>query len=132
MKRRRKEHEQLEENAYQLRQWRAWHREELNKLLTGPHGAAVQALLEQLNKKLTNGRELIALVRSGPWREADANTRAEILHLLDQMIIRQRERNGLPAFDDPLPDDANPNAFLVLRAWLRCGPEPVSRENEGA
>jgi hypothetical protein len=130
MKRRRKEREQLEENAYLLRQWGAWHREELNKLLAGPHGAAVQALLEQL-KHPTTGKALVAFIKGGPWRETDPDTRCEVLGVVDRAIVRQRERSGLPPFDDALPD-ANPNVFLVLRAWLRCGPEPVSRENEGA
>jgi hypothetical protein len=127
MKRRRKEQEQLEENAYQLRQWRAWHRDELAKLLAGPHGAAMQALLEQL-KHPTTGKALVALVKAGPWQRADSGTRAEILGCIDRAIVRQRERSGLLPFDDPL-FEAPSNVFLTLRDWLR-GEQDFPQERE--
>jgi hypothetical protein len=125
-RRRRREQVQLEENAQLLRQWRAWHRDELAKLLAGPHGAAMQALLEQL-KHPTTGKALVALVKAGPWRETDPDTRAEILGCIDRAIVRQRERAGLVALDDPLPG-APLNAFLTLRDWLRGGGQEASKE----
>jgi hypothetical protein len=63
---------------------------------------------------------LLAFVKQGPWREADSDTRFEILALVDTAIVRLRERDGLAPFDDGLPwSDQPPGAFLMLREWLR-------------
>jgi hypothetical protein len=61
---------------------------------------------------------LLALVKRGPWRSADADTRFEILSIADTAMVGLRERHELPPFDDPL-FDATPSAFLTLREWLR-------------
>ena len=57
-------------------------------------------------------------MRSGPWRDADADTRFLILVLVDAAVIRLRERAGLVPFDDPLRDEES-NTFLTIRKLLQ-------------
>ena len=106
----------LADGAHQLRAWRCWRRERLEALLAGPYAKAVQALFDFL-KTMTGPSALIDFVEQGPWCDADADVRAEILALVDAVIIRRRERIGLAPFDDALPDRPL-NVFLVLREHL--------------
>jgi hypothetical protein len=109
-----------EERAVLQRAWRTWRQERLTELLDGPHGMAAQALCKVLDDLKLDDGTLIAAVEAGPWRDADADTRFEILRLVDHAIIALRERNGLPPFDDPLPfGDGPPMAFQVIREHLR-------------
>ena len=63
---------------------------------------------------------LIALVKRGPWRTADADTRFEVLALIDAAIVTLRERAGLPPIDDTLPWTDEPlTVFQVIREMLR-------------
>jgi hypothetical protein len=106
----------LADDAHQLRAWRCWRRECLEALCAGPYAEAAQALLDFL-KTMTRPSALIDFVEQGPWRDADANVRAEGLTLVDAVILRRRERMGLVPFDDALPDRPL-NVFLVLREHL--------------
>jgi hypothetical protein len=99
--------------------WRSWRRERLETLLAGPHGPAAGELIAFLAAMtLADAAALLARVAQGPWREADANTRFEILALIDDTIVELRERAGLAPFSDPLPGQP-PNVFLLLREALR-------------
>jgi hypothetical protein len=111
----------LDARNTQARAWYAWRRERRDALLSGPHGQAATELREFLSgMTLASGAELITLVRRGPWRNADDNTRFTVLALIDDEIIKLRERSNLAPFDDSLPfGDAPPTAFHVLREVLR-------------
>jgi hypothetical protein len=111
----------LDERDTQLRAWCAWRRERVDALLSGPHGHAARALSEFLSgMTLASANELIAVVQAGPWREADADTRFEVLSLVDAAIIRLREKSKLPPFDDALPfSDEKLTAFQIIREMLR-------------
>jgi hypothetical protein len=106
----------LEEQRYKLRQWQRWRRERLEELLAGPYDEPTQALLT-FCKTATSPSALIDFVKAGPWHDADAETRFEILSLLDAVITERREQLRINAIDDPLPHQPD-NAFLILRAWL--------------
>jgi hypothetical protein len=106
----------LADDARLLRAWRRWRRERLETLLTGPYAEPVRALLDLL-KTMTGPSALIDFVKQGPWRDADPDVCAEILTLLDAVIIRRRERMGMVPFDDALPDQPL-NVFLILREQL--------------
>lgn len=94
--------------------WRRWHDEQGEVLLAGPHGDAARHLIAFLgNMGLNQGAELVALVKAGPWRQTDSDTRFEIMALIDARIIKLRERGCLPPFDDPLPGE-RPNVFLTI------------------
>jgi hypothetical protein len=88
-------------------------------LLAGPHGPAARDLIAFLAAMtLADAAVLLARVERGPWREANADTRFEILELIDDAIVELRERAGLAPFRDPLPGQP-PNVFLLLREALR-------------
>jgi xanthine/CO dehydrogenase XdhC/CoxF family maturation factor len=106
-----------EERAQLSAAHRRWRKDQIAALLAGPHGA--QALVEFLNSMdLQAEPELLEHVRSGPWHDADEDTRFLILVIIDAALVRLRERQGMPPFDDPLPGEA-PSAFLELQEWLR-------------
>ena len=109
----------LAERSNLHRGWRIWRRQRVEELTAGPHGAAVRALREFLAAmKLGDASALVAAVENGPWRDADADTRHEVLCLVDHAIIALRERSGLPPFDDRLPGQP-PTAFEIIKGILR-------------
>jgi hypothetical protein len=109
----------IEERTDLHRAWRAWRRGRVEELMAGPHGAAARALREFLAKmKIGDAAALIVAVGAGPWREADADIRFEVLSLVDHAIAALRERGGLPPFDDALPGEPA-TAFQVIREILR-------------
>jgi hypothetical protein len=109
---------QLEELAgrrYEFRQWRRWRRERVQELLDGPYAEPARALLAFL-KTMTTPTALIDFIASGPWADADAEVRAEVLALIDVAIVTRRERMNLPSFSDALGGE--PNVFLRIRDLL--------------
>jgi hypothetical protein len=103
------EHDQLQ------RWWRRWRQERTEELLA-THGEKVRELVAFLDRMTpSDGMALIARVEA--WRQADNDTRFEILSLVDNAIVRLREAHDLPPFDDPLPDEP-PNVFLLIREAL--------------
>ena len=98
------------------RQWRQWHEERRAALLAREHGHAAGVLAEFLDgMTLHDGAALIAF--AAPLQAADADTRHEVLALIDNAIVALRERHGLPAFDDPLPGEPA-NVLLKIREAL--------------
>jgi hypothetical protein len=116
MRQKTREQKALAEQNYQLRVWKRWRRERIEALLAGRYGEAAGALLAFL-PTMSAPSALIDFVAAGPWADADADTRTEVLALIDAAIIKRRERAGLPPFDDPLPGK-QPGAFLILREQL--------------
>jgi hypothetical protein len=99
--------------------WRVWRAERVRQLLEGPYGKPAHELVVFLGTmKLADEAALIELIKRAPWRTADADTRFEILALVNAAITTLRERTGLPPIDDALPDQ-EPTAFLVIRELLR-------------
>jgi hypothetical protein len=105
--------------------WRVWRHERVERLLAGPYGADARALIEVLDRA-TLSSDFVGVVRRGPWPCADADTRFEILALIDTAIIALRERQKLPPFNDPI-GDAPRDAFLQIRELLRDGRPPGDR-----
>jgi hypothetical protein len=113
----RKQEKALAERAAQFRNWKREQRERIEALLAGPYGGAAQAPLAFLDTlALDQAPALVALVKAGPWREADADTRYRVLSLISAAIVAVREQHDLPPFDDPLPPRTN--AFLTIRSYL--------------
>ena len=68
---------------------------------------------------LASAGGLIAFVQNGPWRGADADTRFEVLSLVDTAIIKLREHKDMAPFDDALPFSDEPlTAFEQIREIL--------------
>lgn len=97
--------------------WRRWQNEQREKLLAGPDGNQFRILNDFLNgMNLDDGAVLIAMVEAD-WAHAGPDMKFEALSLIDRAIIALRARNGLPAFDDPLSDEA-PSVFQIIREVL--------------
>jgi hypothetical protein len=95
--------------------YRRWRAERREALLAGPYGIAARRFIGFLEDMgLHDGAALIRLVERGQWRSADRDTRLEILSLIDGAISTLREKQGMPPFDDALPDELA-NVFLVIR-----------------
>jgi hypothetical protein len=98
--------------------WKKWHRNQVELLLAGGYKDAAQELIGFLETfTLTDGLELIELVRCGPWRHADDDTRFQVLRLVDRAIAHLREARALPPFDDALPGEP-PTVFQIIREVL--------------
>jgi hypothetical protein len=117
------EQKEIEDQSRLLRSWRAWHQEQLEVALAGAHGALVTELMIILDRlELSSSAALVALMERSDWNAVDADTRFEVLHLINTRISKMRERHGLPAIDDPLPPQSD-SVFRRVKARLfdsRC------------
>jgi hypothetical protein len=118
MKRKTATEQKLADDARLLRAWRQWHREQLDEVLAGPHGAAVALVVGFLDGMgPQSAPALIALLDQHDWGRIDHNVRYVLLHEINQTITRLRERAGLAPIDDPLPGQRL-NAFLRIKEHL--------------
>lgn len=111
---------ELREQGIEFRLWKRWRRERLEALLNGPYGEAVRALLI-FTKTMATPSALLDFIARGPWADANADVRFEILALVDAMVVRRRESLGLVPFDDALPGQPD-SLFLLLRELLAPPP----------
>ena len=99
--------------------WKLHRQERLEALLAGPHGAAARELVAFLQSMaLDDGDRLVELVRTGGWARVDADTKFEVLSLINSAIVAMRERANLPPIDDALPDET-PTTFIIIREMFR-------------
>jgi hypothetical protein len=99
--------------------WKLHRQERLEKLLAGPCGAAARELVAFLQTMtLDDGDRLVELVRAGGWAHVDADTKFEVLSLINSAIVAVRERAKLPPIDDALPDET-PTTFIIIREMFR-------------
>jgi len=99
--------------------WKLHRQERLEALLAGPHGAAARELVAFLQTMtLDDGDRLVELVRAAGWAHVNADTRFEILSLINASITALRERAKLPPIDDALPDET-PTTFIIIREMFR-------------
>jgi hypothetical protein len=102
-----------------FRLWKRWRRERLETLLAGPHGDAARELVAFLQAMtLDDGKALVEFVRAAGWERADADTKFEVLSLINAAITALHERAKLPPINDALPDE-EPTAFLIIREMFR-------------
>jgi hypothetical protein len=99
--------------------WKLHRQERLEALLAGPHGAAARELVAFLQTMtLADGNRLVEFVRAADWARADADTRFEILSLINSAIVAMRERANLPPINDALPHET-PTTFIIIREMFR-------------
>jgi hypothetical protein len=102
-----------------LHLWKQWRRERLEALLTGPHAAAARGLVDFLQTMtLDDDARLVEFVRAAGWAHVGADTKFEVLALINITITALRERAKLPPINDALPDE-EPTAFLIIREMFR-------------
>ena len=111
-----KEQRKLADDTRLRAAWRAFHREELAEVLVGLHRDVMARLMTHL-KQLRSARELVEFIAAQDWSVVDADTRAIALFEISSAIVKLREQQGLPPFDDPLPG-ARPSAFQIIRGLV--------------
>jgi hypothetical protein len=117
-----KEQKKLADDARLLRAWKAWHREEREAVVAGPHGPVLAELFRMLeNLQHVQPPQLIGLVRSINWAAIDYATRLVVLHELDGAITKYREQRGAEPIDDNLFDQPDP-PFRVIRRIIHQVP----------
>ena len=96
-------------------------RKRIDALCEGEHGAEVKGLIRFLRAMdLRSGRILVERVRAATWAQSmSADDRHLLLSIIGGAIGRLREREGLPALDDPLWDQPA-NVFQQIKSILRC------------
>jgi hypothetical protein len=106
----------LADDARLLRAWKAFHREERETALAGPH-AAVLSELFRMFKNLAHVRpsQLIGFIRSVDWTAVDYETRMVVVHELDNAITKFREKQGKDPIDDNLPGEPD-TPFRTIKA----------------
>jgi hypothetical protein len=67
---------------------------------------------------LEDGARLVEFVRAAGWARVDADTKFEVLSLINAAFTALRERAELPPFSDPLPGEES-TAFLILREMFQ-------------
>jgi hypothetical protein len=128
MKRRRTAQEQkLADDARLLRWWKAWHREQREAVLAGPHGAVLGELFRMFkNLEHVQPVQLIGSARAIDWTAIDFDTRLTVLHEANASISKYREKCGLDPINDALPGEPD-TPFRALKAIMF----PSSPHHEG-
>ena len=111
-----KQEKKLADDARLLRWWKAWHREQREAVLSGPHGAVLSELFRMVkNLQHVQPAQLIGLARSIDWAGIDVDTKLTVLHEFNAAITRLRERHNMEPIDDTVEDEP---PFRTLKAIL--------------
>jgi hypothetical protein len=137
-----KQKKKLADDARLLRWWKAWHREEREAVLTGPHARTLAELFRMFSAiKHVTPAQLIGFIGAIDWSAIDYETRLTVLHAVNEAITKFRESKKLDPISDPLPG-APPNAFQIIRKILtelpassrarptRRGPDPGANDEQ--
>jgi hypothetical protein len=101
-----------------FRLWKKQQQKRRDELLKGAYGAEATRLADLLERMtIHDTTALLELVEQGPWRNVDADTRYQVLGMIDRAIIYVRECEGLAPFDDALPGE-EPTVFEIIRERL--------------
>ena len=107
---------ELRDNARLLRWWKAWHREQREAVLAGPHGAVLAELFRMVkNLQHVQPAQQIGFARSIDWAVIDTDTKLVTLHEFNAAITRLRERHNMEPIDDTVEDEP---PFRQLKAIL--------------
>jgi hypothetical protein len=99
--------------------WKKWYAENREALFDGEWGKPAQELMAFLESMtLQDAPKLIEQVTQGPWQHADAETKFQILSMVDFAIVHLRESAGMVPFDDAL-DNEPPTVFQIIRELLQ-------------
>jgi hypothetical protein len=115
----------LADDARLMRWWRAWHCEQRDAVLAGPHATTLVELFRMFsNIKHVTPVQLVGFISAIDWSAIDYQTRLTVLHEVNSAITKFRESQGFEPIDDPLPG-APPNAFQIIRKILNQFPAPT-------
>ena len=109
---------EIRDSARLLRWWKAWHREQRELVLAGPHGAVLSELFRMFkNLKHVQPSQLIGYVQSIDWSAIDYATKLTVIHEINNAITKFREKRGLDPIDDSLPGQPE-SPFRAIKAIL--------------
>src|SRR5215470_1536359 len=95
---------ELRDHARLIRAWEAFHREEREAALAGPHGTMLNELFRMFaNLKHASPSQLIGFARTIDWAAIDYRTRLVVVHEVNNSITTFRTKRGLEPIDDGLP-----------------------------
>jgi hypothetical protein len=131
MRRRRTAKEKgLADNARLLRAWKAFHREEREAVLAGPHARTLVELFRVFaNLKHVTPAQLVGFVGAIDWSAIDYQTRLIVLHEVNSAITKFREQRGLEPISDPLPGEKE-SAYQLIKALLNSFPQSRGSPSE--
>jgi hypothetical protein len=127
-----KEQKKLADDARLLRWWRAWHREQREAVLAGPHARTLAELFRMFSTiEHVSPAQLVGFVSAIDWSAIDYQTRLTVLSELNSAITKFREKRGLKPIDDPLPGQPD-NAFRIIKNLLNSFPQPREEPTPGS
>jgi hypothetical protein len=113
-----KQDKKLADDARLLRWWKAWHREQREVVLGGPHGVVLAELFRAIkNLQHVQPSQLIGLAQSIDWATIDHSAKCVLLHEINSSITHHRERCGVEPISDNLFDEPD-TPFRVLKAII--------------
>ena len=121
--------QKLTDDARLLRWWKAWHREQRDLVLAGPHGAVLAELFRMLsNLKHVQPSQLVGFVRTIDWAVIDYDAKLVVVHEINTAVTAFRVKRGLEPIDDPLPaEPESPYRQLKANSLPLCGGRPPGR-----
>jgi hypothetical protein len=128
-----KEQKKLADDARLVRWWRAWHREQREAVLAGPHSVVLSELFRMIkNLQHVQPAQLIGFAQSIDWAAIDSNTKLIVLHELNNAITAFREKRGLEPIDDSLPGDPDTPFRTIKTIVLTASPHHEGAHRGGA
>jgi hypothetical protein len=113
-----KERKKLADDTRLLRAWKAFHREERDAVLTGPHARTLAELFRMFSSiEHVTPAQLVGFIGAIDWSAIDFETRLTVLHEVNTAITKFREKRDLEPIDDPLPGEPE-SPFRQLKALL--------------
>jgi hypothetical protein len=126
------EEQKLADDARLLRMWRAFHREEYEAVLTGPHGTVLSELFRMFkNLQHVQPSQLIGLAQSIDWNAIDYTAKLVVVHEFNKAITAVREKHKLDPFDDGLPNQPE-SPFRTIKTIVLTSPPPGEGAHRGA
>jgi hypothetical protein len=99
-----------------MRNWKAYHQEQREAVLNGPHGVMLSELFRMFDHlQHVRPEQMIGMVKSIDWPTIDADTKFTVVHEVGVAISKFRTRRGLDAFDDALPGQPD-GPYRTIRA----------------
>jgi hypothetical protein len=123
MKRRRTAQEQkLADDARLVRAWKKFHAEEKAAVLAGPYSATLVELFRMFSAiEHVTPAQLVGFIGAIDWSAIDYQTRLTVMHEVNAMIAKFREKRGLEPINDPLPGQPD-NAFRIIKNLFNSFP----------
>ena len=98
-----------------FRTWKKFHRDEKAAVLAGPYARTLSELFRMFaNIECVQPSQLVGFIGAIDWSAIDHQTRLTVLHELNTVITKLREKRGLAPIDDPLPGQPD-NAFRIIK-----------------